>query len=61
MHSFAKQIQKKGVVVVWAKIITAVAKYGTKAVKWAWAHKKQIVEVALTVAEAVDYVLRHMN
>ena len=45
---------------MWAKLILALSKYGKKAVEIAWKYKKQIIEWGLTIAEEIDFVLRHL-
>lgn len=45
---------------MWAKLILALSKYGKKAIEVAWKYKKQIIEWSLTIAEAIDFVLRHL-
>ncbi|WP_407829696.1 aureocin A53 family class IId bacteriocin [Streptococcus orisratti] len=38
---------------MWAKIIQYVAKYGTKAVKWAWANKGWLLSLGDTVWDVI--------
>lgn len=39
---------------MWAKIISAVTKYGSKAVKWAWANKWELLNMG-------DLVFRYIK
>ena len=42
-----------------AKVAAAVAKYGSKAVSWVWAHKDIIlkyINAGLTVAQIIDLI-----
>jgi hypothetical protein len=45
--------------IIFLKLVKALAKYGSKAVKFAWAHKKTIlkyIERGFTLAWLVDWV-----
>lgn len=36
---------KLGGVTMWARILAFVAKYGSKAIKWAWNHKWELINM----------------
>lgn len=41
---------------MWAKILKFAAKYGTKAIKWAWAHKAELLAAGEAAYELIKKI-----